>query len=1161
MHLHPKTNGIFLLLLLSMASYCQQSDSKTLLWRISGRGLQKPSYLYGTMHLNDKRLFKFGDSVYNAIEQSEGLAIEVNPDEMAAYTINKLFDQLENSKKLQDILKEADFKKYSTAMAKKFNKPANEITAADIVKEKNKWMNDYMEKGEMPTFVDAYMYNIARRQGKWLGGIEDITDQAGLLEDMVDKSDIDYLLAGDATGNTSAINRSMDKMIELYTNQDLEGIEAFTNDQSSPEKKDRILTKRNLKMARRIDSLINLRTMFLAIGAAHLPGDSGVIYLLRKRGFMVDPVFSSRKIDEKDYSFKEVRIPWCQVDDAQGLYQTFMPGNPATVKLFGLVEMKFLMDIFNMSAFCTMAVVSAADFTNKDSVYNTMARRMFQTEQLPSHKTINSNGIQGREYFQVKKGANIRLQVFLYNRVVYLSFMYSMKQAPMYASDANKFFTSFIINKTLSLPAIAAVFTDSVMGIRFTAPAAVTYNKKLSNDSDEGWKISAFTGNDIATGAYIMVYSKEVKPGHYVPADSLIYNDFNNNINKQYHVLKQEESFIDGCKAIKVSGRSILQPDFYINAVNILQNGRDIVIITVSDSAHLHSPAIDRVFGSLQLIPHPARAWKQYAAPGNRFSCQAPAAIQAYTAVAGNKDQFYSYDSATSVSYSIIPDTMSKYFWAKDDSSYWKKRVAYNLGEDSLVQELAVMNGDRPGVELLTKEGKNLTRYKRMRLLQDGDQLYKLFVSAEKDFLYSASTDSFFSSFRINAPRTNHLFNVTPKTERLLSDLAGEDSASRREAYTYLPDAPFTEKDREALQEALLKKYYSLYDSTISTTINDEIAGKLVQLKNNASVEFVKARYGLFTDRKDTLKNICLSLLAKLHTRESYAALGQLLQQSPPGQSFDYSFTASLTDSLGLTVGIYPVLQQLAADSIHATSIAGIANTLIDSGFIQLDKIRPAETDFINAAGKLLKPFLKDNSGNYSVYQLLTLLGRFNTAASNKILKNYLAVKSPWLQKEAALELIKNTQPVPIAVLNSLAADKSMRYSLYNDLKDIKKKALFPARYLTQAYFAEAAVYNAATDDDEEEIDKMVFLFKKTARYKGKPYVFYLYKVVSTFTDEPAGFLGIAGGYSVSGAALEPAIDISGIYRGKNFDAKNTAALLAAYIKGYEKDNDETIEE
>jgi len=1159
MYLNRLLSSFCLLLSFSFASSAQPL-AKTLLWRISGHGLAKPSYLYGTMHLTDKRLFMFGDSVYHAIEQSEGLAIEVNPDEMAAYTVNRLFDQMEKGKKLQDILKEKDFNKYSAALEKKFKKPANEITTHDVVKEKNKWMSEYMEKGEMPTFVDAHLYNIARRQGKWLGGIEDIADQAGLLDDMVDKSDIDYLLAGESSHSASVRDEGMEKMIALYNSQDIESLDLLINDQASPEHRDRLLIRRNVKMARRIDSLTSLRTMFLAIGAAHLPGDSGVIYLLRKKGFTVEPVFSSTKIDEKDYTFKEVHLPWFPVDDSQGFYTTLMPGNPATVKLYGVIEMKFLLDIFNMSAFCSMAVVSAIDVGNKDSIYNTMARRMFQTERQPVPKTVSSNGIEGREYIQEKKAANIRLQVFLYNKIVYITLMYAMKPAQLSSADAGKFFASLVINKNLAVQKKATVFTDLVMGIGFNTPATILYNKKLSNDTTEGWKVSAFTGADINTGTYISVYSKEVKPGHYILADSIINREFVNNVKKQYQNVQVKEKWLQGHKLQQITGQNTLQPSLYMNAINLVRSGRNIVVLAISDSAHLHAPSVDSVFSTLHFIEQPAVNWQIYTPQNNRFSVQAPGALRSSLYESGKKEQWYAYDTTSCVSYTIIPDTLGKYFWAVNDSSYWKNRVTRNLGTDSLIQQTWIKNGTLGGVDLLTRERESENIYKRMRLLLDGDKLYKLFVSAEKELLYNENTNRFFSSFSISAPAADTGFVFVPKTTILLARLAGSDSAARNEAYNALDDAPMAERDRLLLQDALYKKYYALYDSTLSPVINYEIARKLAKLQNNAAVDFVKEHYGSFTDRADTLKNLSLVLLAQLHTKESYAALAGLLQQSPPHEPFDYRFRNYLEDSLSLTAAIYPVLQQLAADTLHASSIAGIANTLIDSGFIKPDEVKRAENDFDRSAGALLPAMLRADEPAYSHYQLLKLLGRFNSTASNRVLKGYLDIKSGWLKKEVVMELLKNGQAVPASVLNSLAADKTMRSSLYSGLKDLKKTALFPAQYLTRAHFAEAAVYDAAANYDDYEISSIHFLEKRIAKYKGKQYVFYLYKVAFAGEDTTETYLGMAGGYTVNGTTLQPATDISGVYFTKAFDAKNISTLLKEYLKELEANEEETPE-
>ena len=102
------------LCIVATCTYGQQNYPKSLLWRISGKGLKHPSYLFGTIHLTDKRLFKLGDSVFNAIEKTEGFAMEVNPDEMGAWFINKAINEAEGAR-LNELLDEKDFKKYSTA--------------------------------------------------------------------------------------------------------------------------------------------------------------------------------------------------------------------------------------------------------------------------------------------------------------------------------------------------------------------------------------------------------------------------------------------------------------------------------------------------------------------------------------------------------------------------------------------------------------------------------------------------------------------------------------------------------------------------------------------------------------------------------------------------------------------------------------------------------------------------------------------------------------------------------------------------------------------------------------------------------------------------------------------------------------------------------------
>src|SRR5437764_2889491 len=58
----------------------QGKKYKSLLWEITGNGLTRPSYLFGTMHVSDKLVFHLGDSFYTAIKSADVVALETNPE-------------------------------------------------------------------------------------------------------------------------------------------------------------------------------------------------------------------------------------------------------------------------------------------------------------------------------------------------------------------------------------------------------------------------------------------------------------------------------------------------------------------------------------------------------------------------------------------------------------------------------------------------------------------------------------------------------------------------------------------------------------------------------------------------------------------------------------------------------------------------------------------------------------------------------------------------------------------------------------------------------------------------------------------------------------------------------------------------------------------------
>ncbi|MFL9481953.1 TraB/GumN family protein [Chitinophagaceae bacterium LWZ2-11] len=1140
-----------LLVICPTCIFAQKQYANTLLWRISGKGLEKPSYLFGTMHLNDKRLFRFDDSVYSAIEHSEGFAIEVNPDEMIAYSVNKMVDNLGKGKNIKDVLTSKDYRKYSDKLTKKFKKPANEINTNDLVKEKNKWMTEYLEKGEMPTFVDAYLFNVARREGKWTGGIEDIADQAGLLEENIDKTDIEYMLADDKEVSE---NKVMEKMINMYEMQNITDIEAFAG--SSFGDKDVTLIKRNVKMARRMDSLIAFRNMFFAIGSAHLAGDSGVINMLRSRGFTVEPVISNKKIASDDYKVKEVEQPWYEVSDANGLYKVSMPGNATVVKLYGLLEMKFLMDIFTYTGFSSMAVVSGEkQGAEKDKMFDVMAEQIFSKPKLP-WKKIENNGIEGREYLQPLDGTYSRLQLFFFNKTVYMAHMFALKKEELSSDKASKFFSSYTITKVKPASETNTYeFKDSIFGISLKSHVKLELNEKMSKMNDGSTGMSVYSGVEVSSGSYIMLFVNNIKPGYHIINARDNYDNFYSLFEKQYFNVKKDSFLLDGAKVFVAVGEVKAQHGLYVKSIASVKNNRAFILMVLTDSAN--KPMADEVIASFKFIPHPIVNWKRSMSIDSTFTTWGPSNIMPYITEGGESQQL-GYDTTTASTYYVIPGNLNKYTWFDSVGSFWNAQIKAETGyRDSLLSDVLVKNGSVEGREILVQKKGGIT-YNRTRFLVNDTMLYKLYLSGEKDFLYSDNANKFFNEFSFNKPIRN-TFITDSKAALLLSALESSDSVTRNDAYSALQIVPFAKKDLPLLHAALFKQYLPINFYVDTTMINEAIAKQLIRVNDTSTIAFVKQQYHQFINEREPLKIVALALLANVHTKESYDLLAHLLITSPPEKdALSYKIRAGLNDSLALTASIYSSLAKLASDSTSGPALAKISLTLIDSSALDKSVVKTYEGDFITAANTLLPSLKKktDDFYNYEIRDLIKLLLVLNSPASVKTVKDYLQVYDKDLREYVAARLLEKGIPVQPEIITGIAADKVSRQNLYYDLKKMNRSSLFPKQYLTQAYFAESQMYLMASDEDDPT--SITFLSKKEGLYNEKKYLFYLYKVTYGKGKDATSYLGVAGGYNLSGTGIEEKEELTQVFTDEEFDANKIAQLFNKYLKSLAKSDDET---
>ncbi|MEO6167859.1 MAG: TraB/GumN family protein [Chitinophagales bacterium] len=308
------TASFVALLLLTCFVNSAAAQGNSLLWKISGNGLLTPSYLYGTMHTKDARVFRLADSVLTAFESCEAFAMEVIIDDASKMNILQgLF--MDTSYSLKNLLTTEQYdsadqycRKNTGQSIKNYENLKPVYTAAIL----SQFVYNPSDStgDDQQYFLDEYFQHLASGQQKKVHGLETIAEQLHVFDVLSYPHQAELLMQTVRRSNKEA--KSYDQMVRYYLDNDLVKMMSFENDYSLPDSLyDGLITVRNHRMADRMDTMIKKRSTFVAVGAGHLGETEGLVNLLRDKGYTVLPVIPTytnylpngwyRKISFKDH--------------------------------------------------------------------------------------------------------------------------------------------------------------------------------------------------------------------------------------------------------------------------------------------------------------------------------------------------------------------------------------------------------------------------------------------------------------------------------------------------------------------------------------------------------------------------------------------------------------------------------------------------------------------------------------------------------------------------------------------------------------------------------------------------------------------------------------------------------------------------------------------
>lgn len=282
-----------------------------LLYKISGKGLDKPSYIVGTYHLAPASFVESIPGANRILVSVDQVCGEVDMNEInSTENMQKMMEamMLPEGQSLSDILTSEEMDKLNAYLRKILGV---DLTNPMIAEQMGKMtpvslsttleLMTYMK--ETPGFnpaalIDEYFQKEAIKKGKPIIGLETVDFQIQILykSSTLDRQKEGLFCSIDKEEEYSKLKK---ELTEAYFAQNIEELQAVMEQEydiacgdieETEKEMELVLYGRNEDWIKKMPAIMSEKSTLFVVGAGHLPGDRGVLKLLKDNGYKVKAV-------------------------------------------------------------------------------------------------------------------------------------------------------------------------------------------------------------------------------------------------------------------------------------------------------------------------------------------------------------------------------------------------------------------------------------------------------------------------------------------------------------------------------------------------------------------------------------------------------------------------------------------------------------------------------------------------------------------------------------------------------------------------------------------------------------------------------------------------------------------------------------------------------
>ncbi len=956
----------------------------SLLWEITGNGMKKPSYLIGTMHVSNKLAFNLPDSFYIALRNAQMVALETNPEtwqeDMSKFDFAGGYAYSNYNAMPADYLtiNTLKFYKYDNKIERSlFSNPStiNNLLYRSYGNESSDFEED--------TYLDMYIFQCGKKWSKRIGGVENYGESMKLMAEAYKDAAKDKNKKERSYGDTDG-EYSADKLQEAYRSGNLDLLDSINKYNSfSAAFDEKFLYKRNEIQANSMDSIIKSgTTLFVGVGAAHLPGNRGVIEMLRSRGYKLRPVkMGERASSEKDRVDK-IRVPVVfKTETAEdGLFKVDIPGKFYKFGEDAALDQRQYADMSNGSYYMVTRIMTNAWMWshNTDNVYKVVDSLLYENVpgKIISKTNIVKNGYKGFDITnKTRRGDIQRYNIFITPFEVIFFKMSGNGDYVKLGEEAKKFFGSIQLKeyKASTEQAVASwkKYSPPYGGFAIDLP----HEPYIGNDGS--W---IYDAEDKATGIQYRVIRTDIHNYAFAEEDSfdlgLMDESFMSSEFIDSQISRKQTTYkgypaLD-CKYKDKSGsvyciRFIIQgPHYY----------------TLMAHGAKETTAITSFLNSFEIKPFIYKETKLQKDTSLYFSVTTPVFpenkkikldIPQYNYY-GDDDETPSEDellqAGTYRNKTISNDTTGekvfvsfyrspRYYYSKDSTELDKENEKNFMGDSTWIIKLrkktTLPDKTKVWETILTDSGSSRVLWSKT-YYKDG---IGFLLTTQSDTLSQPSL--FVKKFYETFSPADTLKGINPfvkKSNLFFQDFNSKDSVLHKRAVKHIDEIGLDSTDLSQLKSAIgsLNWNEKKYLDTKRSFIN-----KLGDIKTNASAAYLKELY-YASDDTIQLQYAVLESLLQHKTATAYNTFRDIINAEPPvldlstgsgynpyaypslnalrygGSNFSYDngiFLDELSDSLKLTRTILPDLLPLLNLQDYKSQIMKLLGVMVDSNLVK----------------------------------------------------------------------------------------------------------------------------------------------------------------------------------------------------------------------------------